>query len=306
MGYFKAVRSGGEISMRIADLLETAAPKEYTGANRVKTILECNDVLQGRADNISIGMLEEFLEQKCGACYPERVAELKQEMEDFFHQKMLRTWRYTTTGKQTYDYEMYDFEPERPLKIINQQIFDDAAERGFPPDFFTKSYFDKVIIYCMPDNADLSFSHFHSCQFSTCGIRGAVFDHADLYDTDFRSALLQMVNFTEASIANCHFRDSDLASVSFEDARLKSCLTLDCKMYRVDFRGAMLDGASFGRIDAQHILNLYQASITQGGATAEEVRRLRDSIFRELNVPMFPAKQRPARDRRRKAPAPER
>ena len=79
MGYFKAVRSGGEISMRIADLLETAAPKEYTGANRVKTILECNDVLQGRADNISIGMLEEFLEQKCGACYPERVAELKQE-----------------------------------------------------------------------------------------------------------------------------------------------------------------------------------------------------------------------------------
>ena len=66
MGYFKAVRSGGEISMRIADLLETAAPKEYTGANRVKTILECNDVLQGRADNISIGMLEEFLEQKCG------------------------------------------------------------------------------------------------------------------------------------------------------------------------------------------------------------------------------------------------
>ena len=149
MGYFKAVRSGGEISMRIADLLETAAPKEYTGANRVKTILECNDVLQGRADNISIGMLEEFLEQKCGVCYPERVAELKQEMEDFFHQKMLRTWRYTTTGKQTYDYEMYDFEPERPLKIINQQIFDDAAERGFTPDFFTKSYFDKVIIYCI-------------------------------------------------------------------------------------------------------------------------------------------------------------
>lgn len=87
MGYFKAVRSGGEISMRIADLLETAAPKEYTGANRVKTILECNDVLQGRADNISIGMLEEFLEQKCGACYPERVAELKQEMEDFFIKK---------------------------------------------------------------------------------------------------------------------------------------------------------------------------------------------------------------------------
>lgn len=305
MGVFQAVQSSSELSMRIADLLELAAPMDFHGANRAKTIRECNDVLQGRTD-MSIDMLGDVLEQKCGADYAGHVVELKQAMQAFFHQKLLRTYRYTSTGNQTYDYQLWDFNPGRPLKIIDQKIFDHAVEHGFPPDFFTESYFDGVTIYCMPDGADCSFSNFNSCRFSVCGIRGAVFDNADLYDTDFRSALLQMVNFTGASIAHCHFRDSDLASVSFQDSRLKSCLMLDCTMNRVDFLEATLDGSSFGRINAKQILNLNLASITQGGASEEEVRRLRASIFRELGVPMFPVKQRPPRDRRKKAPVPER
>ena len=305
MGYFKAVRSGSEISMRIADLLELAAPMDYHGANRTKTIRECNDVLQGRSD-ASIDMLNRLLEQKCGACCPERLAEIKQDMQAFFRQKTMRTRRYTLTGQQTYHYKLWDYDPQHPLKIIDQQIFDHAAEHGFPPNFFTQSYFDNVTVYCMPDDADCSCSNFHSCRFSVCGIRGAVFDNAGFYDTDFQSSLLQMVNFTGASLAHCRFWDNDLVSVSVQDARLKSCLTLDCNMNRVDFQGAMLDGSSFGRVNAQRIFNLHRASITQGGATAEEVRQLRASIFRELDVPMFPAKQRPTGDKRRKAPTPER
>lgn len=50
MGYFQAVRSGAEISMNIADLLEQAAPAQYNGANRAQTIREVNDTLQGRSD----------------------------------------------------------------------------------------------------------------------------------------------------------------------------------------------------------------------------------------------------------------
>ena len=78
----------------------------------------------------------------------------------------------------------------------------------------------------------------------------------ELYDTDFQSSLLQMVNFTGTSIAHSHFWDCDMASVSFQDARLKSCRTLDCTMERVDFRGAALDGAGYGRITASNIQNL--------------------------------------------------
>ena len=210
------------------------------------------------------------------------------------------------SGGQQYRYDTWDYDPQRPLKIIGQPLFDHAAEHGFPPDFFTESFFDHVTVYCMPDNVDLSFSHFESCRFSVCGIRGAVFDNATLCGTDFQSSLLQMVNFTGASITHSHFRDCDMASVSFQDARLKSCLTMDCTMNRVDFRGATLDGASYGRIAASGIQNLPSAAITQGGATREEVERLRVDTFRELGVPMFQVKQRPLADRRAKPHIPER
>ena len=301
----RAVRSGIEISMSVADLLEQAAPADYNGMNRTKTILKCNDVLQNRAD-MSIDTLCELLAQKCGPDYSEQLAEIKQDMQAFFHQRMLRTLRYTMVGEQTYHYRLWDFDPEHPLKIIDQKIFDHAAEHGFPPNFFTESYFDHVTVYCMPDGVDCSSSRFQNCRFFVCGIRGAVFDNAAFYDSDFHSVLLQMVNFTGTSIAHSHFRDSDFVSVSFQDAQLNSCQTLDCSMERVDFQGAVLNGSSFGRVNAQHVLNLHHAVITQGGATRDEIRQLRTSTFRELGVPMFPEKQRSSGGRRKKVSAPER
>lgn len=304
MTHFQAVRSSAEISMSIADLLERTDTAQYNGANRTQTIREVNDILQGRSD-LSFDMLYSILEQKCGG-EPGQVEKIKRDVEAFCRQKLCRTLRYTMSGSQQYRYDTWDYDPQRPLKIIGQPLFDHAAEHGFPPDFFTESYFDHVTVYCMPDNVDLSFSHFEGCSFSVCGIRGAVFDNADFYDTDFQSSLLQMVNFTGASITHSHFRDCDMASVSFQDARLKSCLTLDCTMNRVDFRGATLDGASYGRITAKGIQNLPGAAITQGGATREEVERLRVDTFRELGVPMFQVRQRPLPDKRAKPHIPER
>ncbi len=304
MTHFQAVRSSAEISMSIADLLERTDTAQYNGANRTQTIREVNDILQGRSD-LSFDMLYSILEQKCGG-EPGQVEKIKRDVEAFCRQKLCRTLRYTMSGSQQYRYDTWDYDPQRPLKIIGQPLFDHAAEHGFPPDFFTESYFDHVTVYCMPDNVDLSFSHFEGCSFSVCGIRGAVFDNADFYDTDFQSSLLQMVNFTGASIAHSHFRDCDMASVSFQDARLKSCLTLDCTMNRVDFRGATLDGASYGRITAKGIQNLPSAAITQGGATREEVEQLRVDTFRELGVPMFQVRQRPLSDKRAKPHIPER
>ena len=234
------------------------------------------------------------------------VSDIREKIEAFQFQKMLLSKPYTRTGSQAYQYKLWEYDPARPLKMIDQGLFDHAAEYGFPPDFFKESYFDHVTIYCMPDGADCSGSHFQNCSFTACGIRGAVFDNAELYDTDFQSSLIHMVNFTGASIAHSHFRDCNMMSVSFQDARLKSCLTLDCTMDRVDFLGAVLNGSSYGRIIASGIQNLSHTTITQGGATAKEVRDLRASVFRELNVLMFPAKRRPPADRRRKVSAPER
>ena len=304
MAHFQAVRSGLAISQSIADMLERADPAQYNGANRTQTIREVNDILQGRSE-LSFDMLYSILEQKCGG-EAGQVEKVRRDAEAFRHQKLCRTLRYTLSGSQEYHYEMWDFDPKRPLKIISQPLFDHAAEHGFPPDFFTESYFDHVTIYCMPDNVDCSFSQFQSCQFSVCGIRGAVFDNATLDDTDFHSALLQMVNFTGASIAHSHFRDSSLVSVSFQEARLKSCLTLDCTLNRVDFLGAVLDGSSYDRVAASGIQNLPSATITQGGATREEAERLRASVFHELGVPMFQVRQRPRPARQERPRVPER
>lgn len=304
MAHFQAVRSGLAISQSIADMLERADPAQYNGANRTQTIREVNDILQGRSE-LSFDMLYSILEQKCGG-EAGQVEKVRRDAEAFRHQKLCRTLRYTLSGSQEYHYEMWDFDPKRPLKIISQPLFDHAAEHGFPPDFFTASYFDNVTIYCMPDNVDCSFSQFQNCRFSVCGIRGAVFDNATLDNTDFHSALLQMVNFTGASIAHAHFRDSSLVSVSFQEARLKSCLTLDCTLNRVDFLGAVLDGSSYDRVAASGIQNLPSATITQGGATREEAERLRASVFHELGVPMFQVRQRPRPARQERPRVPER
>lgn len=206
---------------------------------------------------------------------------------------------------QQYRYEMFDLDPERPLKIIGQQMFDHAAEHGFPPDFFTNSFFENVDFHQIPEGADCSCSRFQGCTFRG-PIEKCVFDDAALYDCIFERAELRMVNFTGASIAHTRFRGSGLTFVSFLDARLKGGYMRDCSFDIVDFKGAFIDGTWIGRAKAGYVLNLHHASITQGGASQKEADDLRLSIFRALRVYPHPVKLRPPAPRRKKGRAPER
>jgi len=299
MLHYRAVKSGIDIAMQIADLLESLSIGEQD--SRAAIIRNGNDVLQGRSD-MSIDMLLSALRETGGHDHSQEVDRIQAQIEAFLNQMALRGKPYRKTGCQEYEYKLWDFDPQHPLKVIEQELFDHAAEHGFPPDFFKDAYFDHVTVYCMPDGTDCSGSHFQDCSFTACGIRGAVFDNAVIYDTQFHSVFLRMVNFTEASIAHTHFRDSDFSSVSFLDARLKSCLTVDCSMDRVDFQGATLDGTSFDRINASRILNLSSANITWSGATDKDVWDNRASIFRVMGVPLFPVRQRPLRQKKYHAP----
>lgn len=145
MAHFQAVRSGLAISQSIADMLERADPTQYNGANRVQTIRETNDILQDRSE-LSLDMLYSLLAQTCGG-EAGQVEKIRRDVEAFCVQKSNRARRYTLTGAQEYHYEMWDFDPKRPLKIISQPLFDHAAEHGFPPDFFTESYEDGMNIF---------------------------------------------------------------------------------------------------------------------------------------------------------------
>ena len=131
-----------------------------------------NDILQGRSD-MSIHMLFSTLQEieKGNPGYAPAVSDIREKIEAFQFQKMLLSKPYTRTGSQAYQYKLWEYDPARPLKMIDQGLFDHAAEYGFPPDLFKESYFDHVTIYCMPDGVDCSGSHFSNSSFTACGIR---------------------------------------------------------------------------------------------------------------------------------------
>ena len=281
MSDHKAVKGSHSLSLHLFDFLEDCDLKTYNGANRVQKISEINDTLNGRCEK-TVDMLLRELIQTGGEQDKARLKTCIGYIGAYLLQKLKLETPYTKRSSAEYDYRMFNLNPARPLKIINQQIFDQAEKDGFPPDFFRESYFDHVSINCMPDHADCNFSMFEDCDFSVCRIREACFDGTRIYSSAFHSSNLKFVTFFNASIAHTHFHDCALSHVSFQGAQLNSCNTIDCLMNEVGYLNATLDGRSFGRVTASGIKHLHTARITQGGATSEECDRNRQSIFRAL------------------------
>lgn len=277
----RQVKGSHQISIRAADLLEDMRPQHYNGMNRAQTVRTINDILQGRTERTVDAFLI-GLRNTGGEDYAQRVEEISQEIQMFLTQKELLTQPYTKSSDKQYKYRYFDLNPERPLKIVNQQLYDQAAKAGFPPNFFRETYFDNVTFYCIPDHTDFNFSRFSDCSFAVCRIREATFDGVCIFSSQFHSCAMQHITFFDASIAHTHFHDSTLRNVSFQKARLKSCNTVDCQLDGIGFLNATLDGCFFGRVAVHGIRNLHTATITQGGATHEEVKRNRKSIFAAL------------------------
>lgn len=295
MADYQAVLSGREISRSIVDYWNRTAVNTTDG-QRTKRIQAVNDVLQGRSAHTVETLLDMLGTDAQGAA-------LRLDILDFLAQKERLDRPYSSTGVMTYGSRLaYYHSRDRPLKVIDQPLYDRAAREGFPLDFFRESYFDHVTLYCLPEHADCNYSCFDGCSFQVCRISGATFDGAALEGCAFHTARLDHVTFFYASIAHTHFYDSALNWVSFQMARLKSCNTIDCTLRNVGFLNAVLDGCFYGRVTAEHTYCLHTAQITQGGATAEECARNRAAIFHALGVQ---APERPTARRKRK-PAPER
>ena len=297
MNVDKAAQTGLEISRRIFDCLEDVDPIQYNGSNRARMIRNINDHLQGRND-MPLEDLLGWAERALGGEYASRVQALRQNVRDFQTQKARLETPYTKSSAKQYKYKTMDLDPARPLKVINQKIYDRAAEAGFPADFFRESYFDRVTLYCLPDHADCNFSHFSDCTFAVCRIYDARFDGASLFNSEFHSCAIDHTTFFHATLADTHFNDCDMAWLSFQLARLARCNFMDCAMDSVNFFVSTLDGCSAGRCQVKNIRCLEQATITQGGATAEEARANRTAFLRAMGLPT-PEKKPPQRGRPR-------
>ncbi len=284
MSDYKAVRSSLDISKSIAFYLEMSDPVAFRQGDRPRSIKNVNDILQGRSDKSVEELLTE-LTQKGGSYYAKEIAALRQNIQDFQHQKALLSQVYNrSSGGKTYKFKTYQGWSGTPLKIVDQKLFDRAAKQGFPPDFFRETYFDQVILYCLPEHADFYGSMFQNCTFAVCRISAPSFIGASIYDSEFHSCVLEHGDFFGARIADTHFHDSTLSHVTFQDARLKNCNTIDCALDHINYLNATLDGCSFGRVTPSNIRNLPFATITQGGATREECQQNREAIFRALGV----------------------
>ena len=283
MNDYKAVRSSLDISKSIAFYLEMSDPAAFRLRDRAGSIRTINDILQGRSEKTVEAMLAQ-LEQKGGTYYAGEIAILRQNIQDFQHQKMMLTQPYCKSSGKTSRFRTFDNSIGRSLKIVDQKLFDKAAKAGFPPEFFRETYFDQVNIYCLPEHADFYGSTFQNCAFAVCRISAPSFIGASIYSSEFHSCVLEHADFFRASIAYTHFHDSALSHVTFQKARLKSCNTIDCTLDSINYLTATLDGCSFGRVTASDVQNLDTATITQGGAGQEECRRNRDAIFQALGV----------------------
>lgn len=281
MNEHRAVCSSRELSKRIAFYLETSDPAGYPPDNWAETIHTINDILQGRSQRTPDGLLAEVAD-KGSVRYSGEISILRRDVQDFLAQKTLLETPYTKSSGKQYKHRIYQGSDGRPLKIINQQLFDWAAKAGFPPGFFRESYFDRVTVYCLPDYADCNFSVFQSCKFAVCRIQDVQFDGTSIYSSEFHTCRIERTTFFAAIVANTHFYDSTLNWVSFQKSRLNSCNTIDCTMQNVGFLYAALDGCCYGRVAAEHIRYLDTAVITQGGATLEECAQNRESIIRNL------------------------
>lgn len=284
MSDYRQVHSSLAISQHIAGFMDTAGLINdcYTVA------ISCiNDVLQGRADQ-TIDALFADLAEKGGAVFTPEIEFLKAEVEDFLQQKSLLTAAYTKPPSVDLPYQYDEIYPGEKLKIIDQALYDKAAAVGFPKDFFKQAYFDQVTFYCLPDNADLTHSIFNDCDFIVCRLKGANFQESRLYSGKFHGCTIEDSSFCGATIANINFRDCQLANVSFSYAYMSKCNTIDCRMENINFYNTVLNDSAYGRISAKNIRRLYTANITAGGATEQEVKWLRQSIFRVLS-PESPA-----------------
>lgn len=284
---YRAVCSSTEISGEIVSLIEQYEPARLHDADRETAVRAVNNILQGRARDTPALLFAE-LERMAGEHDTERLSAVRQKMWDFQEQKAMLAQPYTRTSDKKYKFPTRHFNFCGSRKVINQYLYGCAVKSGFPPDFFSGSYFEGVTFYCLPDGADFSRSRFKDCIFAVCRLVGSNFKNTVFYDSTFHSCTMERADFEWGNIVRIQFQDCTMQSVSFQNTLLLHCTTTECVMNTTNFQEAELVGSTYSGISASGTVNLSNAEIAVDGATEEEAHHLAAATFRELGVPMFP------------------
>jgi len=302
MADHQKVKSGLEISVEIADLLELAPQWRHGIKYRGRIIHEVNDIIQGRSDKTVEDLLN-GLRERCRGWYSDEIERFDKEIKAFQTQKAALSTPSPVHGKDGRNIRARTEDPHPSMRTIDQRQYDRAVQEGFPPDFFQGSYFDRVMIYYLPDGTSCEGTVFSGCHFQVCRLVNVELWDSSLYDCDFQSCYMDGVLFLDSALANTHFHDCDILSVGFIRSKLRHCSIVDCAIEkRLNLSGSVLNGSFFRCVSLCQggtVKGLDTATITCGGATAEEIKQLRRSIFKALDVPQPTIKKK-------KLPSPER
>ncbi|MCL2837625.1 MAG: pentapeptide repeat-containing protein [Oscillospiraceae bacterium] len=282
---FQKVKAGLTISQEIHWFLKNVDGQNYKFSDFEQSVKGFNDILQGRGEHIKAFIVR--LKEKYGTLHVKKVDLIEKDISNFLMQKVLLDKVYDKSSSQKYDTEIYPH-PDKPLKIITQKIYDSAVKGGFPNDFFKDSYFEGIKFYCLPDCADFSNSRLVECRFTVCRAVGANFNNATLDGAEFHTSNLQNADFSSAYIRYTQFRDCDISSASFHRSLLNECYIADCVLDKVNFFNIHFKESRVERITANDIKEFRTVQFSMNGATKEECRKNRESIYTAFGVPMPP------------------
>lgn len=165
------------------------------------------------------------------------------------------------------------------VNLISQDEYETKLAAGHLD--FSDLYFDHIDIKSSP-GADYSHSRFIDCIFNDADLQGADFSSAtitgDMQNTSFKDAL-----FYDAYLYGCGIKDCDFTKTSFEKAFFLHVAITNAKMHDTDFLLANLSSVYLRNIDASNVINLDIATISLGGATADEADRHRQLVLDALD-----------------------
>ena len=154
MNDYKAVRSSLDISRSIAFYLEMSDPAAFRQADRAGSIRTINDILQGRSERTVEAMLAE-LEQKGGTYYAREIAVLRQNIQDFQHQKMMLTQPYSERSSKAYNDQLID-KRSKDFTLIIYSIYS-ISSRGY--SFFQIQFTTEIDIVFMTGKVQSQTTH---------------------------------------------------------------------------------------------------------------------------------------------------
>lgn len=170
-------------------------------------------------------------------------------------------------------------------KIIPQPCLDAALKENEEISLKNCYLSDLSIIVKHGKITDFSGAYISNCIIEIKSAEKISFKGASINSTNIKDTNILNADFTDCGIYQTQIENCNLEKADFTFTRFKGGYIRDSNLKEANLLNAHIDGTWFAQNLTQDVSNLDTISITQGGATNEEVNRLKESIQKEFSQP---------------------